>query len=126
MPDHHPDNLDFEGVHRTGTIMFWDRGTWEPYAECQDVDSCMEHGLLRFKLYGEKLEGSWTLRRTNEDEHGSPIWLLTKNEDYATVYGTDRLLEELQTSVKTGRTREGIENDWINAETESDDQIRLF
>jgi bifunctional non-homologous end joining protein LigD len=126
MPEHSPENLDFEGVHRTGTIMFWDRGTWEPQPECLDVDSGLECGLLRFKIHGEKLEGGWTLRRTNEDENGSPIWLLTKDDDYAAVHDTDRLLEQHPNSVKSGRTREKIENDWITGETESDDQTRLF
>jgi bifunctional non-homologous end joining protein LigD len=126
MPDHSPDNLDFEGVHRTGTIMFWDRGTWELLPECEDVDRSLESGILRFRLHGEKLEGGWTLRRTNEDQHGSPIWLLTKDEDFASVGDADYLLEEHPNSVKTGRTREKIESDWIEAETGSDDQTRLF
>ena len=126
MPDHNPDNLDFEGVHRTGTIMFWDRGTWELLPECGDVDSCLESGILRFKLHGQKLEGDWTLRRTNEDQHGSEIWLLSKDDDFATVYDTDYLLEERPNSVKTGRTREEIESNWNKGKKGPDDQTRLF
>jgi len=30
MEDHSRTNLLFEGVHETGPIMLWDRGTWEP------------------------------------------------------------------------------------------------
>lgn len=31
MEDHRVANLLFEGVHETGPIMLWDRGTWEPH-----------------------------------------------------------------------------------------------
>jgi bifunctional non-homologous end joining protein LigD len=126
MPDHRLDYLAFEGLHETGTIMFWDRGTWILHPEHQDIERCLEQGVLRFGLYGEKLEGTWTLKRTAENEHGSPIWLLSKDADYAAVPDDDDLLEERSNSVKTGRTREQIERDWIEGKKESGTQTFLF
>jgi bifunctional non-homologous end joining protein LigD len=126
MPDHRPENLDFEGLHESGTIMFWDRGTWVLDTKFQDVESCLEGGVLKFTLHGEKLEGSWTLSRTSESEYGNPIWLLSKDDDSYAVSGQDNLLEELPNSVKTGRTREEIERDWNEGGSQSDKQILLF
>jgi bifunctional non-homologous end joining protein LigD len=127
MDDHRLANLGFEGVHESGTIMCWDSGIWEAYPGFEDVGNCLERGTLRFKLHGEKLEGSWTLARTGQVEHGRDIWVLSKNDgDDGVVHGSDNLLEDRPNSVKTGRTREEIEQDWNEGKTALDNQGGLF
>jgi bifunctional non-homologous end joining protein LigD len=65
--DHPIEYSDFEGVipagqYGGGTVMLWDRGTWQP--ECADVDSSLQKGEIKFTLQGRKLQGSWVLVRT--------------------------------------------------------------
>ena len=48
-----------EGEYGGGTVMIWDRGTWEP--EVDDVDAALAKGDLKFTLHGAKLKGSWVL-----------------------------------------------------------------
>src|ERR1700751_5535520 len=62
----HPANYGgFEGIipkgqYGGGTVMLWDRGTWEPHV---DVDEGLEKGSLKFALHGQKLKGNWALIR---------------------------------------------------------------
>ena len=71
-----------EGEYGGGTVMIWDRGTWIP--ESEDVDASLKKGDLKFRLEGEKLQGSWVLVRIGRrDEGGKPAWLLIKHRDEA-------------------------------------------
>jgi len=79
--DHPIEYNEFEGVipegeYGGGTVMIWDRGTWEP--EVEDVDRALTKGDLKFRLIGKKLRGSWVLVRTRERQ-----WLLIKHRDEA-------------------------------------------
>jgi len=80
MTEPHPmDYNDFEGVipegeYGGGTVMIWDRGTWEP--EVPDVTAALAKGDLKFTLHGRKLRGSWVLVRTRNRQ-----WLLIKHRD---------------------------------------------
>jgi len=81
MTEPHPmDYNGFEGVipegeYGGGTVMIWDRGTWEP--EASDVGAALARGELKFRLaYGRKLNGSWVLVRTRNRQ-----WLLIKHRD---------------------------------------------
>ena len=65
--DHPVEYADFEGVipagqYGSGTVMLWDRGTWQP--ENADVDASLQKGEIKFTLRGKKLQGSWVLVRT--------------------------------------------------------------
>jgi bifunctional non-homologous end joining protein LigD len=83
VEDHPMDYGGFEGIiprgqYGGGTVMLWDRGTWEPHV---DVDEGLRNGSLKFALYGEKMKGNWALirmggRAANENK---PNWLLTMN-----------------------------------------------
>jgi bifunctional non-homologous end joining protein LigD len=66
-----------EGQYGGGTVMLWDRGTWEP--EDPDVDASLRNGELKFTLHGSKLRGSWVLVRTKG--FGERSWLLIKHRD---------------------------------------------
>ena len=80
MTEPHPmDYNGFEGVipegeYGGGTVMIWDRGTWEP--EVADVSAALAKGELKFRLHGRKLNGSWVLVRTRNRQ-----WLLIKHRD---------------------------------------------
>jgi bifunctional non-homologous end joining protein LigD len=126
MEDHRSKYLDFEGVHRTGTVMLWDVGTWELHPESGDIEGFLKLGVLRFTLRAEKLEGSWTLTRTVRYENGNPVWLLCKDEDEFAVQDVDDILERLPNSVKRGRTKEDIELQWSEGKKPSQQQLLMF
>jgi len=69
-----------EGQYGGGTVMVWDRGTWEPEPESADVDAALGSGELKFTLHGTKLKGSWVLIRTKFGGARSS-WLLLKHKD---------------------------------------------
>src|SRR5215813_10089251 len=84
-----------EGEYGGGTVMIWDRGTWEP--EVEDVDRALAKGDLKFALHGQKLHGSWVLVRMRQRQ-----WLLIKHRDQA-VSSLDVTAVEFR-SVASGRT----------------------
>jgi bifunctional non-homologous end joining protein LigD len=128
MEDHSRANLLFEGMHETGPIMLWDRGTWEPQLESDDIQSALRRGVLRFTLHGEKLKGSWTLARTNSAENASrPIWTLSKQADsFAKSHADKCVLEEQPNSIGTGKTMSEIVRDWTSPKDKYERQTRLF
>jgi len=85
VEDHPVEYANFEGVipegeYGAGTVMVWDKGTWEP--EIPDVDAALKEGELKFTLLGKKLKGSWVLVHTpgySSTRHSA--WLLIKHED---------------------------------------------
>jgi bifunctional non-homologous end joining protein LigD len=85
VEDHPLDYGGFEGIIREGqygggTVMVWDRGTWEP--EDPDVDTSLKKGELKFVLRGSKLKGSWVLVRTKGyGKSTRSAWLLIKHKD---------------------------------------------
>lgn len=69
-----------EGEYGGGTVMVWDRGTWEP--DDPDVDASVKKGELKFTLHGSKLKGSWVLVRTKPlGKSQRSSWLLIKHKD---------------------------------------------
>ncbi len=117
MEDHNRANLLFEGVHETGTIMVWDRGTWEPLIKPEHMLTSLERGFLRFALRGERLQGIFTLTRT--DVAGSArraAWILRKESD---LFGEASIHSDGPVgppkSICTGRTKEDIDRDWKKA-----------
>ncbi|MGA9672766.1 MAG: DNA polymerase ligase N-terminal domain-containing protein [Terracidiphilus sp.] len=128
MEDHSKANLLFEGVHETGPIMLWDRGTWEPQLESDDIQSALRSGVLRFTLHGEKLKGGWTLARVNSTGNASrPIWTLCKHADsFAESHADKCVLEEQPNSVGTGKTMSEIVRDWTRPKDRYQRQTRLF
>src|SRR5262249_6384419 len=71
-----------EGEYGAGTVMIWDRGTWEPEG---DPRKDYARGRRSFRLRGQKLRGSWHLVRTRTGAGGrsekQPSWLLMKSRD---------------------------------------------
>ncbi len=94
-----------EGAYGGGTVMVWDRGTWEPEG---DPEQAYEKGHLAFELHGEKLQGGWHLVRTpRRDQKGRP-WLLFKARDEAARPGDMSLLDKQAKSVLSGRDLKDI------------------
>ena len=100
VEDHPVDYAEFEGIvpegeYGGGTVMVWDRGTYEIEGQT-DVASALHKGELKFTLHGAKLKGSWVLVRTRNRQ-----WLWIKHRDeYAS---TDDITVTNPTSVSTGR-----------------------
>jgi len=108
VEDHPLDYGDFEGTipegqYGGGTVMLWDRGTWEP----DDPESGFKKGDLKFTLHGDKLHGSWVLvRMRNRGGEKRTNWLLIKHRDEYASEGEDILSEDK--SVASGRAMEQI------------------
>ena len=116
VEDHPLEYGKFEGVipkgqYGGGTVMLWDRGSWEPEEDHRDVAADYAAGKLKFLLHGERLKGGWTLvrmRSRRPGDHGDN-WLLIKESDqYAKPGDEDGLLADAMESVSSGKTMEEI------------------
>ena len=111
--DHPVDYGNFEGTipkgeYGGGTVMLWDRGTWEPYKPDDDPREGLEQGKLHVRLHGERLNGGWMLVRIRpKPGEKRENWLLIKEDDEAASREGD-LTETYDTSVKTGRSMDDI------------------
>lgn len=110
VEDHPVDYGDFEGTipeneYGGGTVMLWDRGTWEPMG---DPHEGIEKGDLKLRLFGERMKGEWVLvhmkgrdtkRRSGPDREN---WLLIKHAD-SYARDKDTLTTRFTRSVASGR-----------------------
>jgi bifunctional non-homologous end joining protein LigD len=112
VEDHPIEYNKFEGTipkgeYGGGTVMVWDRGTWEPEA---DPHKGYAKGHLDFVLHGEKLHGRWHLVRMHSrprDKHQN--WLLIKgNDEEARGPRGKDILDEEPLSAVTGRSIDDI------------------
>jgi len=106
VEDHPVSYYDFEGTipkgeYGGGTVMIWDWGTFE-LEESTPAES-LKRGEVKFRLNGVRLRGRYALVRTRSEKD----WLLIKKKDEAADASFD--IEKFDTSVKTGRTKEEIE-----------------
>jgi bifunctional non-homologous end joining protein LigD len=109
VEDHPIEYGGFEGVipkgqYGAGTVMVWDRGTWEPRG---DFHKDFDQGRLKFILKGQKLKGGWVLVRTGYKGQGKN-WLLIKEKDAFAQSGLSDILEIEPRSATSGRTLEEI------------------
>lgn len=95
-----------EGEYGGGTVMLWDRGTFEPIS---DPAEGYAKGNLKVRLSGEKLRGGFALvrlKRREGEKHDN--WLLIKERDgYARQLSEGDVLDA-DRSVATGRTMDEI------------------
>src|SRR6266550_3908786 len=106
VEDHPVSYYDFEGTipkgeYGGGTVMIWDWGTFE-LEESTPAES-LKRGEVKFRLNGVRLRGRYALVRTRSDKD----WLLIKKKDECADPSFN--IETFTTSVKTGRTKEEIE-----------------
>ncbi|MGL4314684.1 MAG: DNA ligase D [Sphingomonas sp.] len=95
-----------QGQYGGGTVMLWDRGSWEPIPGKHASD--IEDGHLHFILHGQRMKGEWLLVRIKAkpgERHEN--WLLRKIDDGEAGRG-DSLITRALTSVATGRTMDEI------------------
>jgi bifunctional non-homologous end joining protein LigD len=112
--DHPLSYADFEGVipkgeYGGGTVMLWDRGTWEPIPGKSAAD--IEDGHLHFILHGERMKGEWLLVRMKpRPGEKRENWLLRKIDD-GHAAGSGELVDRALSSVLTGRSMAEIASD---------------
>jgi bifunctional non-homologous end joining protein LigD len=84
VEDHPLSYNTFEGQippkqYGAGRVIIWDRGYWVPVG---DPDEGYRQGKLKFRVYGHKLHGHWTLVRMHgRGQERQPPWLLIKERD---------------------------------------------
>src|SRR5579863_2377387 len=116
VEDHPIEYGGFEGVipageYGGGTVLLWDRGTWEPLEP--DPDKSLEKGMLKFALNGDKLHGHWMLvRLKRRPRDRTDNWLLVKERDEAAIPGSgSAVVDELAESVESHRSIDDIAAD---------------
>ena len=115
VEDHPLEYGSFEGIiprgqYGGGTVMLWDRGTWEPIG---DAETGLRDGNLKFVLHGEKLHGRWVLvRMAGKFANQSKLsWLLIKEHDGDELENGDAAItDKAPNSVLSGRDLEAIGN----------------
>jgi bifunctional non-homologous end joining protein LigD len=107
VEDHPLAYAGFEGVippreYGAGTVIVWDRGTWEPIGDPQEG---LAAGNLKFVLHGEKLHGAWALvRMRGKAADKQEPWLLVKERDaHARAETEFKVVEELPDGVLAGK-----------------------
>jgi bifunctional non-homologous end joining protein LigD len=100
-----------QGEYGGGTVMVWDKGTYEYGGKDPDPIEGLrrgyEKGDFKFVLNGKRLNGSWVLVRTRRGDPKRAQWLLIKHRDDFAEPGSD-IVAEATTSAATGRTMEEI------------------
>ena len=87
VEDHPLEYGSFEGEippgnYGAGSVIVWDRGTWEPLGGAAQAARSYVAGKVKFRLHGEKLHGGWTLVRSHmRGSGGKEQWLLIKERD---------------------------------------------
>jgi bifunctional non-homologous end joining protein LigD len=124
--DHPIEYANFEGVipegqYGAGTVMVWDKGTYETDGESSAAEQ-LAQGELKFVLHGEKLRGGFALVRTNlksagarrqrswllikrQDEYADPTWNIDR-EDRSVLTG--RNLDEIAAGISGSKHRDSV------------------
>ncbi len=115
VEDHPYDYKDFEGVipkgnYGAGTVIVWDKGTYEPIEKLSGKKAQEKHllkqlneGSVKIVMHGKKVKGEYALVRTKGFEENS--WLLIKHKD---KYASPDDITLKDKSVNSGKTLEKI------------------
>lgn len=130
VEDHPFDYLHFEGIipegeYGGGTVIVWDKGTYEPIepikgkkAQEKRLLQQLAAGSVKIKLHGEKLKGEFALVKTHG--MGENGWLLIKHKD---EFATQTDITKRDKSVISGKTIEVMEKTsekvWQNGHEET-------
>jgi len=113
--DHPLDYADFEGTipegqYGAGTVMIWDRGTYENITDSngrvKQARKALKDGHFLVRLKGEKFRGGYALQRIEEGKQEQ--WLLIKMDDDDADARCNPVSTEPD-SVETGRSLDEIE-----------------
>lgn len=98
-----------KGEYGGGTVMLWDRGTYEPEGGggAAALREGYARGDLKIVLHGKRLQGGWVLVRMRRDDSGRAQWLLIKHRDELADADYD-VVADVTTSVASGRTMDEI------------------
>jgi bifunctional non-homologous end joining protein LigD len=115
VEDHPVSYINFEGTipkgqYGGGTVMVWDRGTFEPLSEHPSRE--LAGGKLHFILHGKKLEGEWYLVRMRDGKN----WLLVRGK--GDMKPVSKKMDD--TSAISGRSMEAIgkgNHEWDSKES---------
>ncbi len=105
VEDHPVSYINFEGTipqgqYGGGTVMVWDRGTFEPLSDAPLKE--LAGGKLHFVLKGKKLQGEWYLIRLRDGKQ----WLLIRGKD--DMPPVSKKMDD--TSVLSGRSMANLSN----------------
>ncbi|MGC9436018.1 MAG: DNA polymerase ligase N-terminal domain-containing protein [Methanomicrobiales archaeon] len=111
--DHPLEYAGFEGVipegeYGAGTVMVWDRGTYENLRDDMSMEEALSDGKVEVRLWGEKLEGGWAFIRTGSGDNAR--WLLIKMDDEHADRSGD-ILDARPDSALTGRSLDEIQKE---------------
>lgn len=110
--DHPLSYGDFEGTipkkeYGGGTVMLWDKGTWEPREA--DPDRALAAGKLKFVAHGERMRAGWTLVRMRpRARERRENWLLIKEKDEEADDDPEALTAHYTTSIVSLRSMKQI------------------
>ncbi|MGE5141489.1 MAG: non-homologous end-joining DNA ligase [Rudaea sp.] len=115
VEDHPFDYRTFEGTipegnYGAGTVIVWDQGTYHATGVTDRSESertllsGLRKGHLDFVLYGQKLQGEFSLVKMKGREENS--WLLIKKKDQ---YASTKDVTEEEQSVESGRSLDEVE-----------------
>ena len=109
VEDHPLDYGNFEGnipkgEYGGGSVMLWDRGTFELVGDSSGEDQ-IKRGDLKFRLAGEKLSGEFALILMRGRGKGNEWLIIKKKDDFAQP---DWNIEDYAYSVLSGRTQQEI------------------
>lgn len=116
VEDHPLDYADFEGVipegqYGAGTVMIWDKGTYQNLKKYDDttvpIEKCYENGRIEISLDGEKISGGYALIQAKKMDGN---WLLVKMDDDEADARRNPVSTEKK-SAETGRTLKEIEEE---------------
>lgn len=138
VEDHPYDYKNFEGIipegnYGAGTVIIWDKGTYEPIEPIKGKKEQekvllkqLKAGSIKIILHGEKLKGEWALVHTKQSENS---WLLIKHRDeYAStgdvtnksksvVSGKTLLQLEKASIPKNGKTKSAVKKTAVKQST---------
>ena len=115
VEDHPYDYKDFEGIipegnYGAGIVEIWDKGFYsdlenseKKIAEKKMLEE-LKAGSLKFRLFGKKLKGEFTLVRMKS--RGENAWLLLKHKDEFAMYD--------EYNIETKTPRNSPINKWLN------------
>jgi len=113
-----------KGEYGGGSVMLWDRGTWEPIPGKRADD--LKDGHLHFILHGERMKGEWLLvRMKGRPGEKRENWLLRKVEDNHASDSED-LVGHALTSVLTARSMAQIQADRDSTQSLKGAKGKLF
>ncbi len=112
VEDHPLSYGSFEGTipkdqYGGGTVMIWDSGFWDPAGNPEED---YKKGHLKFRLYGQKLHGLWSLSKMGGKAGADgKNWLLIKKKDEEAISADEyNILEDKPLSAESGRSMDEI------------------